>query len=161
EKFAAKHPARTDIANSVTPDAPIVSFQAPDDRTIVVKLAYPYAPINELLAWPYYVQIEPTEADGGFDPRSTTPGSSTWFIDQYQPSTSLSYRRNQQWYLKDRPYLDGFDVIVLPEYASGLAQFRTGNVWTYPVKQEDVLPTKKSVPLLNLFQASAFANTVP
>jgi ABC-type transport system substrate-binding protein len=63
--------------------------------------------------------------------------------------------------VKDRPYLDGFDVVVLPEYATGLAQFRTGNLWTYPVKQEDIVPTKKGVPQLNMFQASAFASTVP
>ena len=54
--------------------------------TVVFKLAYPYAPIAELLAWHNYIQIEPTEADGGFDPRTDMRGSGAWFMEEYRPS---------------------------------------------------------------------------
>ena len=163
DKFAAKQGLRGELANSVSPDSPILGVQVMDPKTVVFKLAYPYAPIAELLAWHNYIQIEPTEADGGFDPRTDMRGSGAWFMEEYRPSQVMRLRRNPQWYDKERPYLDGIDVVIVPENATGLAQLRAGNLWEYVnLSPEDVIPTKRALPELTMLQKPSFSDrTMP
>src|SRR5262249_57421259 len=63
---------------------------------------------------------------------------------------------------KDNVYPDQLDYPIVTDYAQGLAQFRTGNIYMLgngnvvgsggtTVKQEDVLQVKKDVPAINLF----------
>src|SRR5207245_3636069 len=78
DKFAAKAGLRGELANSVTPDAPIKSVETPDDKTVIFKMAFPYAAIADLLAWPIYIQIYPTESDGKFNPRNDQRRSGAW-----------------------------------------------------------------------------------
>jgi ABC-type transport system substrate-binding protein len=163
EKFAAKQGLRGELANSVSADAPITGVTTPDPRTVVFKTAFPYASIAELLAWHNYLQIEPVEADGGFEPRNDMRGSGAWFMEEYRPSQVIRLRRNPMWYEKDRPYLDGIDVVIMPEYATGLAQLRAGNLWEYPnLSAEDTIPTKRAVPELLMLQKPGFSDrTMP
>src|SRR5205807_8092660 len=48
-------------------------------------------------------------------------------------------------------YVDQVNYPIVPEYATGLAQFRTGSIHSYAVKQEDILLTKQDLPALNLY----------
>lgn len=157
ERFSTKNGLRADYSNAINSDSPIVKVEAPDDKTVVFKLAFPYASISELLAWPVFLQLLPVEAESGFEARNTTRGSGAWFVDDYKPSSVISLRRNPDWYEKDRPYYDGMDLFIISEYATGLAQLRAGNLGYYVnLKSEDVLPTKKAVPTMPLFQKAAF-----
>jgi peptide/nickel transport system substrate-binding protein len=157
ERFADKNGLRADYSNVVNPDSPIRRVETPDEKTAIFKLAFPYASIAELLAWPIFLQIMPVEADGGFDARNTTRGSGAWFIDEYKPSSVINLKRNPDWYEKDRPYFDGMDLVIVPEYATGLAQLRAGNLGYYvDIKSEDIIPTKKALPSMVMLQKSAF-----
>src|SRR5678815_3076707 len=53
--------------------------------------------------------------------------------------------------IRDRTYIDEVKETIIPEYANGIAQFRAGNLHTYAVRQEDILPTKRDIPALNLY----------
>ncbi len=152
DTFAAKNAARSDVSNAVSPNAPIQSIQAPDERTIVVKMAFPYATPGDIFAWPNYIQIVPKEAETGFDPRRESRGSGAWQMLEYKPSAYVTYKRNPDWYVKDRPFLDGIDAPIVLEYSSGLSQFRAGHLATFPVRADDILDTKKSLPQLNMIQ---------
>ena len=71
----------------------------------------------------------------------------------------MRLRRNSQSYEKERPYLDGIDVVIIPEYATGLAQLRAGNLWEYPnLSADDIIPTKKAVPELLMLQNPSFSD---
>jgi ABC-type transport system substrate-binding protein len=157
DKFSAMSNARSDMTNSINPSAPIESVTAPDARTVVVKLAFPYAPILPMLAFVRYLIIEPREADGGFDPRTDMRGSGAWYLSKYTPSVGWEYRKNPNWYNKPLPFLDGYDRPILNEYATLLAQFRAGNIWSGVVRAEDILSTKKDLPKLEMRQADAFS----
>jgi hypothetical protein len=157
DRFATKNGLRADYANAVNPDSPILRVEAPDDKTVVFKLAFPYASIAELLAWPVFLQLMPAEAESGFDSRTLTRGSGAWFVEDYKPSSVINLKRNPDWYEKDRPYYDGMDLFIVSEYATGLAQFRAGNLGYYvDLKSEDVIPTKKAVPSIVMLQKAAF-----
>ena len=152
KKYETVGRTRQRLANKANPDAPVQSATAIDDRTVQFKLAFPYAMLEPLLASNEDLWIQPAEADGGFDPKSTVRGSGAFMVSDYQQSVSLSYRKNPSWYRKDLPYVDGWDLYILPEYASTVSQFRAATIFTDVLRLEDIVQTKKDIPELLLRQ---------
>jgi peptide/nickel transport system substrate-binding protein len=161
DTFAAMSPSRGQIVNSIDPGSPITSLTAPDDQTVVVKLAFPMAPILQMLAYNWYLVVMPVEADGKFNAKSDMRGTGPWMLMKYTPSVSVQYRRNPNFYMKDRPFLDGIDTIVLPDYPSALAQFEAGKLWSYEVKAQDILRTKRDHPKMVLLRDAVFTRNNP
>ncbi len=151
---------RAVFANSVNPAAPITSITSPDSRTIVFKMAFPMVTLPALLAHQFggYFHILPREADGQFDLRYTAIGSGPWQVAEQVPSSRVSIKRHTEYFDKDHPILDGVDQAIVPEYATGLAQFKTGSIEVFTVKPEDVLSTKQDVPALDMYQTPVSAN---
>src|SRR5205823_14960485 len=62
DKAAQVSPYRTNVFNSASDAAPVTSVTMPDDRTIVIKMAFPYAPVLEMLAHNQHPLVVPVEA---------------------------------------------------------------------------------------------------
>ena len=75
DTFAAKSSSRTILSYAADKTAPIESVSTPDNRTVVMKLAFPYAPLLQMLAYYRHLPIMPKESDGGFDVRGDMRGS--------------------------------------------------------------------------------------
>jgi ABC-type transport system substrate-binding protein len=160
ERFAALHPFRVGLANAASPDAPILAFQAVDNRTVVVKLAFESQELlSDLSRGSQRLLIAPREADGGFDPRNELRGSSAWTLSDYQASAQLTFSKNPDWYRKDRPFVDKWELPIVGEYSQRLAQFRSGNIFEAGIRQEDILATKRDLPQLLMYQGE-FTGTV-
>lgn len=155
-RFKATHRSRGLLSNDVNKNAAVVSVSATDARTVVFKLAYPSVSLLPALAFNFFFMIQPKEADGGFDPRTTMRGSGPWMLSEYQPSVGFKYQRNPGFYNKERPYLDGIDGPIILEYAQGLAQLKAGRLFTYTVRQEDIIQTKQDATSLRLLANSSF-----
>src|SRR3712207_1964317 len=82
------------------------SIQTPDAKTVVVKLAKPYAPILNLFANPQYLWIMPRETDNGFDPAKEAIGSGPWMIQSIEPDKAITLKRNPDYFLAGKPYID-------------------------------------------------------
>jgi ABC-type transport system substrate-binding protein len=154
-RFEAGSAFRGEILNKVSPTGMVASMEYPDASTVVIKLAYPYGPFPDVMAFYPYFNIMPKEADGGFDPKSEMRGSGPFRLKQFQPDVKFVYEKNPDWYESGRPFLDGFEQVIIPEYAAALAQFEAGTVWTMDptsqnVAQEDILPVKERHPELLL-----------
>jgi ABC-type transport system substrate-binding protein len=152
DRFLRLSPNANNFFNSKSEAAPIVSVQAADARTVVMKLKFPYVPLIATLSRALNIQIMPRESDGGFDPKSDARGAGPWTVSNYQASSIIEFRRNPEWYVKGRPFLEGWSAPIVPEYATQLAQFRAGNIWGGVVRQEDVLAVKQDIPQLNIFK---------
>jgi ABC-type transport system substrate-binding protein len=156
-RFKAGHRSRMTLAHELDPLAPIESIKAADGRTVVMKLAFPMVSILQALAHHLAgLILMPREADGGFDPRQIMRGSGPWLLTDYQSSIGYKFRRNPNFYRKDRPFLEGIDYPIITEYAQGLAQLKAGGVHTYSLLQEDILPTKADVPNLKMLLNSSY-----
>lgn len=152
DRFLRLNPNAGNYFNSKSEAAPILSLSAPDSRTVTMKLAFPYVPLIATLARALNIQILPRESDGGYDPRQDARGAGPWMLSKYVPSASIEFAKNPDYYVKGRPFLDGWSAPIVPEYATQLAQFRAGNIWSGVVRQEDILTTKRDLPQLNLFK---------
>ena len=152
KRFEAGSIARQNVAHSTNPSAPVESLDALDRQTVAIKLAFPFAPIGQILAFTRNFEVIPREAEGGFDPRTEARGSGAWVLTDYQRNVRFTFRKNPNWFVKDRPFLDGWDLPIIPEYAAGLAQFRAKRLWSFTVRQEDIVATKRDLPELVLQQ---------
>jgi peptide/nickel transport system substrate-binding protein len=155
--WAAGNARRQFLVNSINPDAPVLSVATPDKNTFVMNLAFPYAPMLNLLAVNPYPLVMPVEAEG-FNTRNMSRGSGAWISDEHQQSNFIRMRRNPDWYEKPRPFLDTYTMHVVPDYAAGLAQFKAGALDSFPVTQEDILATKREALSLLLSQAAKWRN---
>lgn len=157
--YVAGAPAANEVANKIDPNAPIESFSTPDSRTVVVKLAYPYVPLLELFAdWRLSFMIVPVEHDGKYNSNTETRGSGPFYLHNYTPSARVEWRKNPNYWDAPRPYLDGRDMPIVPEYAQQLTQLKAGNIWSLKsyIRSEDVLATKKDVPKLDMYVVPAY-----
>ncbi len=155
---------RADVANSVNPGAPVVSMTATDPRTVVLKTAFPDSTVYALLATgaagSELFQVVPKEADGGFNLKEEVRGTGPFLISEYRASSGFTYKRNPGYWREGRPFLDGMDVPIISEYSAALAQFKTGNLHTYDeIRPDDVIPTKKDVPEINMYQGPIVSPT--
>ncbi len=151
-KFAAKSLSRKDLANLPdNPTGPVLKVEATDKTTVVFTLAFPYAAMLAALAYSRYLQIMPRESDGGFDPRNETRGAGPYILQNYQKNVAFQYRKNPDYWDASKLLNDGVNYPIIPEYASGLAQFKAKKVWgSFGVRQEDIISTKKEFPELVL-----------
>jgi ABC-type transport system substrate-binding protein len=156
QRFAQRGLLRSELVNSVNPNAPVTSFTSTDSRTVVFKLSSPVAHLTTLLATPNSgnPHIAPKEADGGFDLRQRMIGSGPWQFENYEPSVGWKFKRFADYYLErgERPYIDNINVPIIPEYSSGLAQFKAGNLHYFAVLPQDILTMKNEEPRLAVYQ---------
>ncbi len=161
DKFAAKGASRLDVVNLPTnPNGPIIGATVVDKQTVQFKLAFPYAPVLSALAYSRYLQVMPPESDsGGYDPKNETRSGGPWIQESYQRNVGFVYKKNPTYWDKDNVYLDGFDVPIIAEAASQMAQFRAKKIWSYtPPNQDDVIPLHSDLPELKI-DANGFNRT--
>jgi ABC-type transport system substrate-binding protein len=154
ERVKAISGDRNQISNEVNPDAPISSLTTPDDSTIVVKLAYPQSFLLGILARNFGAKLNmvPKETDTTFDIRRDMIGTGAYMLSNYQPSLAYEYKVNPDYYEPDHHYVETIRQPVISEYASGLAQFKAGNIDTWDVNPEDMLDVKAENPEIDLYQ---------
>ncbi len=156
-KFAKSSTLRGDIAYSdKTPFAPIESVSAPDANTVIFKLHQPDASIIGYFSSPRHVSIMPKESESQFDPKSEVRGYGPYTLQKLEPSVGMTWQRNPDYYVQGRPYPDSIDVPFVPEYATALAQFRAGTIYTSVATQQDILTTKKDLAKTLLTQPQAW-----
>ncbi|HLF77723.1 MAG TPA: ABC transporter substrate-binding protein [Dehalococcoidia bacterium] len=159
QAYEAKNIAAGFFSNNRDPHSPIKSMTATDDKTVVVKLAFPYAPLIALLGEKTYTYcVMPVERESGFDAKRETRGSGPFMLTDYQPSTRIEWKRNPNYWDAPRPYLDGVTWTILPDYAQQNAQLRNGTLWTNrTIRQEDILPMKRENPKMVVWKNATLA----
>jgi peptide/nickel transport system substrate-binding protein len=155
ERASRMASTRAEIFTSANPAAPIVSISATDARTIVVKLNQPAYYVMGLLAQngSGKVNIMPKETDTTFDSRRDLIGTGPFALKEYRPSAGMTFERNRDFFDQSGGYVDQIELPIVTEYATGIAQFKAGNIYTYDaMRGEDILPLKREIPELNLYQ---------
>jgi len=156
DRFAALSPNRGNVLNSLNKDLPVLGIETPDASTVVVKLAFPDSSILSMLAWGWFLNVMPVEADGKFDTRVEMRGTGPWMMTKLERSLGWSYQRNPNWYRASEglPYLDGLDYALIPEVTVVEAQFKAKRLWSYAPSSEHVLRLKKENPDALMYQTT-------
>jgi peptide/nickel transport system substrate-binding protein len=152
---------RTAVANKVNPNAPVISVTATDPRTVVIKLKEPLVFAMDLFTRRQALGLVPKEAAAGYNPQRTPIGSGAYQLDVFEPSVRMTFKRHEKHWDQPRPYFDSIEYPFVPQYATGLSQFRAGNIqWYADLRAEDVLELKRSLPKLAMYQTDVVANGI-
>ncbi len=153
---------RGQIANVVNPAAPILSMTTPDARTIVINLKFPQSYILGILGRNFGAKVNmvPKETDSTFDIRRDMIGTGAYMLANYSPSSSYTWKLHPEYHEKDHHYVEQINQPIVAEYATGLAQFKAGNLYTWAVRAPDILSLKQETPGINLYQGEFNAPTV-
>jgi ABC-type transport system substrate-binding protein len=165
-KFKATGVSRGEFFNSLSPNSPVTSVEAPDNQTVVISMAYPKANMMSSFAFQRYLWMMPAEADGRYDPKAEMRGTGAWRLEKWETSQKVSYVRNDTWHLKPA-YLDRVEMPIISEYAQRRAQFMAGTIGGFApwdvfteMPGEEILPAKAEQPKLNLY-AKSFPDARP
>jgi peptide/nickel transport system substrate-binding protein len=161
-RYVAKSTGAQTVANERNPDAPILSFEASDPSTITLKLTEPLSYAVGLLSnagsLSGSLAIIPKETDSTFDIKGDIIGTGPYMLQEYEPSVGFKMVRHEEYYDKDRTLLDGIDLPIITEYATALAQLKTGNLYSMgsygpsgSVNPEDLLNVKQEQPELQIY----------
>lgn len=167
DRFAQKGSARSSIVNSVSPDAPVLSFTAVDSRTVSIKLKEPLVYALALFGNTTNggMIVLPKETDSIFDPRGDMIGTGPFSLSSYTQSVGFSFKRHPDYWDQEWAWPDQVEMPIITEYAAALSQLKAGNIYRFAhvssdIRSEDVLPLKREEPRIAVYQGDLNAATV-
>jgi len=105
----------------------VTQVEAPDPATVVFKLKFPSASLLANLASPWNVIFPKSYLDR--DPnyfKTHAIGSGPFKFKGYTRGSTFEGERNPAYFVKDRPYLDGYKFYISPETSVRAAAIRSG-----------------------------------
>jgi peptide/nickel transport system substrate-binding protein len=108
----------------------IRSIEAPDPATLIFKLKFPSASLLANLASPWNVIYPKKYLDK--DPnyfKTNVMGSGPFKFKSYTRGSTFEGERNPDYFVKDRPYLDGYKFFISPETSVRAAAIRSGRAY--------------------------------
>lgn len=123
----------------------VKSIEAPDDTTVVFKLEYPSGAFIPALATPFnWVYSKKDLDEHGYDwHKKNVNGSGPFMFVEHVPGSHVVGKRNDNFYMEGRPYLDGYKSIVAPKLAVRVNAIRSDQAAIefrgFPPEQRDNL----------------------
>src|SRR6266542_3990385 len=108
----------------------VSSIEAPDGDTVVFRLKFPSASLLDNLASPWNVIYPKKILDR--DPnhfRTNVMGSGPFKLKAYTRGATYEGERNPDYFVKDRPYLNGYKFFISPETSVRAAAIRSGRAY--------------------------------
>jgi peptide/nickel transport system substrate-binding protein len=108
----------------------VEKIEAPDPATVVFKLKFPSASLLSNLASPWNVIFPKKYLDQ--DPnyfKTHVVGSGPFKFKNYTRGSTFEGERNPDYFVKDRPYLDGYKFFISPETSVRAAAIRSGRAY--------------------------------
>ncbi len=129
----------------------VQAIEASDDRTVVMTLSEPSAPLLSFLAASLNVIVPQHVVEANGDLQNTVVGSGPFRFVEYLPQTRLVLERFDDYWGVDEagnqlPYLDGITFTFYPDPTARTTAIQTGNVdWIEYVPAADI-PTLQADP---------------
>ena len=104
-------------------------FSAPDDQTFVMKLKSPFRPMLGIMTM-HYCSVLPKEAiqKYGKELRTNPVGTGPFQFKKWLENQSLILVKNEQYFEKGLPYLDGVRVSFMSEKKTAFLEFMNGKL---------------------------------
>jgi peptide/nickel transport system substrate-binding protein len=108
----------------------VARIETSDPTTVVFKLKFPSASLLDNLASPWNVIFPKKYLDK--DPnhfKTNVVGSGPFRLKSYTRGSTFEGERNRDYFVKDRPYLDGYKFFISPETSVRAAAIRSGRAY--------------------------------
>lgn len=141
EHFLENNRARTNLLNLLD------SMETPDADTMVLKLKRPYGLLSEMLGgWSSAPAVQPKELTADPDLGAANAiGTGPRILSDWVKDVSQSYVRHEE-YWQGKPFMAGWNMSVIPEYANRNAQFLAQHTLDFEPTARDALTLRKDAP---------------
>ena len=136
--------------------AVIAKIEARDDYTVVMKLSEPHGVLPVTLSLPDVVMLDKQWSESGHDYKSEMNGTGPFRLASYERNVKYSLRRNDTYWRKGVPLLDGIDIIPMrdtPTRVNGLLSGEIDLVTLVPWERFAELASKPNVRMLKTFDS--------
>jgi peptide/nickel transport system substrate-binding protein len=99
------------------------SVSTPDPQTVVLKTKLPYADLNQVIGGEYGAYISPKEHAESDAAPTKMLGSGPFIHTEFQTGSSLSFKKNPDYFEKPWPYFDEVKVFIITDQAKRVADF--------------------------------------
>jgi ABC-type transport system substrate-binding protein len=145
---------------------PVDRVEVVDRYTVKFLLKEPYVWLLDVLATSkamWIIAREAVEHFGDLKKPESAIGTGPFLLERYEPNVKTVFKRHPAYFLKDHPYVDGVEWVVLTDPSTGLAMYRTGQLDCGPeagwrVRQHDLESLKQSHPHL-IYRDFLFTNS--
>jgi len=135
---------------------PVDRVEVVDRYTVKFVLKEPYVWLLDVLATSkamWIIAREVVEYFGDLKKPESAIGTGPFLLERYEHNVKTVFTRHPAYFLKDQPYVDGVEWLVLTDPSTGLAMYRTGQLDCGPeglwsVRQHDLESLKRSHPHL-------------
>lgn len=98
------------------------------DTRVKVTLLYPLAVMLDTLGSNYSPMYSEKYIAKNSDMKTTVMGTGPFKFKSYTPGVGIEGVKNPDFWVKGKPYLDGFRFLILKDNATRLSAFRTGKL---------------------------------
>ncbi|MBI2886458.1 MAG: hypothetical protein HYY02_04545 [Chloroflexi bacterium] len=123
----------------------VASIETPDDSTVVVKLTRAQASVTEFLANGWNPIYSKTWVEAGHNPAKEINGTGPFKLKQYVTGTNIEFVKNENYWSKGLPYLDGLKTFIIPDQNTAFAALRTGQVLSASVTPEQEMTLQPEI----------------
>ncbi|PIE55203.1 MAG: peptide ABC transporter substrate-binding protein [Dethiosulfovibrio peptidovorans] len=124
-----------------------------DDHTVQFTLEEPFAPFLAVLTYPSFGVVPKEDAEKWGKEFSFHPvGTGPFALAEWKHDSLAAFRRNPDYWAVDEngtqlPYLEGVDLVVLPDNGVAFMEFKKGNIDVLPdIPDEYYEPLQKDFP---------------
>ncbi len=140
--------------------ANVEAIETPDPYTVIFRLKRPQPSLLLLLA-SGYSPVYPAHVPVA-EFRTKCIGTGPFKLKEYRPGESIEYVRNPDYFVKDRPYLDGIKFLIISDRSTQVSALEAGRLditvngagWS----KENAETAKKAVPKLVMIESATNVN---
>ena len=136
----------------------VSSIDAPDDHTVVFNLSRPAPGLLASLC-PNWFSVLPKHVLEQGAMKDVVVGTGPFKLQAYNRGNNIELVRNPDYFDPDRPYADAINIYIIPDQASVMAYFRSGQLNIFEAMEQSLAhqaeadmtgeATVQSVPSLN------------
>ncbi|MFH1487148.1 MAG: ABC transporter substrate-binding protein [Chloroflexota bacterium] len=107
---------------------PVVKSIEKEGNAVKVTLNHPFAVMLDTLGHQYCSMYSQKYVEEKGDMKTSAMGTGPFKFTSYSPAMSIEGVKNPDFWVKGRPYLDSYRVIIIKDAATRLSAFRTGKL---------------------------------
>lgn len=130
----------------------ISKIETPDKYTVKFTMSEPYPPFLNVLATWYGSIVSKAAVEKYGSMQSVTIGTGPFILKKYEHGIKGVFERFPDYWDQPKPYIDGFDFIVIKDETSRLGALRKGTVdigWIKNAQLADLLEKRKNLKIMS------------
>ncbi|MCH8815999.1 MAG: hypothetical protein IH957_13090 [Chloroflexi bacterium] len=113
------------IAGAIDKELLAAAIETPDPQHFTFTMSEPFVPAIREMANPTWAMVPAKIIDQFLSLSQVAFGSGPFMLDEFRGSERIVLKKHPEYFIPDRPYLDGITYIIITENSSLLTAFKS------------------------------------